>query len=663
MDKEKIRKEILDLQTKINEWDNAYYNLDAPLVSDEIYDIEINKLIKLEKQYSSFLTYEEIKNSPTQKINAKALSVFEKVSHEKPMLSLNKAYSIEEISKFIQNIEKITNDFSLFLEPKIDGLSISLKYEKGKLVQGLTRGNGIVGEDVTQNVLMINDVPKEISYKNSLEVRGEIYLSISTFNLLNDKLLKNGDIVFSNPRNAAAGTLRQLNPEIVKQRNLSAFLYYVVDPQKHNINTMEESFEFLRNNGFKTTENCNVLHTLNDIEKYINDFKNTKLLLDYETDGIVIKLNELKYYDLLGQTQKFPHSAIAFKYEPNVAKTKIKNIFITIGRTGLVTYNCLLEKTFLSGSQIEYATLNNYNYVKELNLNINDEVYIKKAGEIIPCVVSLVNEKNNENYFPHIDKCPHCGSFIYNANNYLEEYCLNESCPEINKKKLIHFASKECMNFFSMGEKIIEKFTSLGYLNSIIDFYGLKKHISELVKLDNFGQKSIVKILDSIEESKNHSLERLIFALSIKHIGQKVAKFIASKVLKLSNFLEFDFDSLISYNEIGEKIISSLNEWVKKENNVFIVNKLISLNLDLNYKSNIKSNKFENISFVITGTLSKPRNYFENIIKSNNGNILSSISKKTTYLLCGENAGSKLKKAKELGIKIISESEFMEMII
>lgn len=662
MDNTKIKKEILDLQKKINEWDNAYYNLDSPIVSDEIYDTEINKLIKLEKQYASLFTYEELKNSPTQKINASSLTIFKKVNHDYPMLSLNKAYSLEEIQKFIDNIKKNTLAYSLFIEPKIDGLSISLKYHNGKLIQALTRGDGLVGEDVTQNALQISDIPKEIDYKKDLEVRGEVYLSLSIFNELNNNLKLKGNIPFSNPRNAAAGTLRQLDPKIVAKRNLSAFLYYIINPREHNIKTMNETFMFLQKYNFKTTNIYKVLTSLDEIEKYIDDFKNQKLLLDYETDGIVIKLNELKYYDMLGQTQKFPHWAIAFKYEPNIAETKIKSIFVTIGRTGLVTYNCSLDPTQISGSIVEYATLNNYNYVKELNLNVNDKVYVKKAGEIIPCIIGLVSYKNKIDVYPHIDKCPYCNSLLYNANNYLEEYCLNRNCPEINKRKLIHFASKDCMNFFSMAEKIIDKFIQLGYLNSVTDFYTLKEYIASLTKLDNFGPKSILKILDSIEKSRENSLESLLFGLSIKHIGQKVATFIASKVLKLSNFLTYNFDLLISYNEIGEKIIGSLKQWVSEQENINIVNKLIDLGLDLEYKSNIKSKTFENISFVITGTLSKPRNYFEQIIKTNNGNIMNAISKKTTYLLCGDDAGSKLKKAKELNIKIISEDEFYNLL-
>lgn len=662
MTKEEIRNKVFELQKKISEWDNAYYNLDNPLVEDAVYDIEILKLIKLEQQYASYFTYEELKNSPTQRINASSLTQFEKVRHEIPMLSLNKAYSLSEISKFIDNIKKVANSFSFFVEPKIDGLSISLKYKNGKLIQAATRGDGLVGENVTENVMQIASIPKQISYLKDLEVRGEVYLPISQFLKLNKTLEKGKFNTFANPRNAAAGTLRQLDSAIVYERKLSAFLYYVVSPQEHNISTMEQAFDFLQKHNFPITNVFKVVNSIDEIQKFIDDFATEKLTLDYETDGIVIKLNELEFYNALGQTQKFPHSAIAFKYEPNVAKTIIKDIFITIGRTGLVTYNAKLEPTELSGSLISFATLNNFNYVRDLNLNINDMVYIKKAGEIIPCVIGLANQKNTIDYFKRIENCPYCNSKLIANETFLEEYCENENCPEINRKKLIHFASKECMNFFSVGEKIINKFIELKLLYTPLGFYKLKDKIELLVNLENFGHKSIMKMLTTIEESKNASLDRVIFALSIKHIGTKVANFIASKVLELKNFLSFDFASLINYNEIGEKITSSLIDWVSKDSNKDFVNKLLEIGINAKYVSNVKSKLFENKTFVITGTLSKPRTYFENLILENGGKVVNTVSQKTSYLLVGENPGSKLQKANSLKIEIINEQTFDDIL-
>ncbi|VEU55124.1 NAD-dependent DNA ligase LigA [Metamycoplasma orale] len=657
-----IREEILNLQKKIAEWDNAYYNLDNPIVTDEIYDTEFIRLQKLEKQYSYLLTYEEVKNSPTQKIDAKSLSIFDKVIHKKPMLSLNKAYSIEEIKKFIKNIEKYTNDFSFLIEPKIDGLSISLTYENGKLIRGVTRGDGITGEDVTKNILQINDIPKEIEYKHKIELRGEIYLSISRFNELNEENLKNNLPPLANPRNAAAGTLRQLDSNIVSQRGLSSFIYFVVDAPSHNIFTMEDAFCFLKKNNFHVVKDYKLAKNINQIEEYINNFPELKKTFDFEADGVVIKLNEIKWWNKIGQTQKFPHYAIAFKFEPNIEITTIKKIFITIGRTGLVTYNGQVKTVEISGSKINFATLNNFNYIKELNLNVGDEVYIKKAGEIIPCIIGLVNPKGKPDYFKRIETCPYCNSKLIESETFLEEYCENYNCPEIIKKQLIHFSSKECMNFFSMGEKIVEKLYENKLILNPLDFYNLKNNKNELTQLEKLGTKSIMKILNSIEDSKKLGLDKFIFALSIKHIGQKVASFIASKVQKLSEFLKFDFDSLIQYNEIGPKIIDSVKKWLSVDNNKKLINDFLNSGMNFEHISNIKSKLLDGINIVITGTLSKPRNYFEELIKANNGNIVNSVSKKTSYVLCGENPGSKLDKANELNVKVISENDLIDML-
>ncbi|AWX42811.1 NAD(+)-dependent DNA ligase [Metamycoplasma cloacale] len=657
----KIKQEILDLQSKINEWDNAYYNLDNPIVEDAVYDNEILRLKKLEEQYAYLFTYEELKNSPTQKINAFASETFTKIRHNEPMLSLNKAYTYEEIEKFIAKIDKIAVNYSFYIEPKIDGLSISIKYKNGKLWQAVTRGDGLIGEDVTENVKQIECIPKEINYLNDLEVRGEIYLSISDFNNLNRMLELENKPKMANPRNGAAGTLRQLNPEIVKERKLSAFLYYIVNPELHNIKTMTESFEFLSKLEFPISKETKTVYTIEEIFEYINNFKTIKTSLDYETDGIVIKLNELKYYNELGYTVKFPHSAIAFKYEPDTVSTTLKNIFATIGRTGLVTYNAELEPVTLSGSRISFATLNNYQYIYDLNLNTNDLVYIKKAGEIIPCVISLVNKKEELNVFNKIITCPYCKESLIDSETFLEQYCINPNCPEIIRKRLIHFASKEAMELDTLGEKNIDFFIEKGFIKNIDDFFRLKERSAELTNLEGFGYKSIMNILISIEKSKELSLERIIFAFSIKHIGAKVSKFIASKVVSLDQFIDFDFEQLTSYDEIGPKIVSSLKEWCNNEHNRSLVTRILDLGVNLVYKSNAKSNILENLTFVITGELSQPRSFYEKMILENGGKITSSVSQKTNYLLCGEKAGSKLEKAQKLNIKIINENEFYDL--
>ncbi|WP_045433141.1 NAD-dependent DNA ligase LigA [Metamycoplasma canadense] len=657
----KIKKEITDLQNKIKEWDKYYYDLDNPLVSDEIYDVEINKLKKLETEFSYLFTKDELNNSPTNKINAHASKIFTKVTHDTPMLSLNKAYKIEEIEKFIENIKKITNNFSFFIEPKIDGLSISLKYKNGKLIQAVTRGNGKIGEDVTNNVYQIKNIPKTISYTNDIEVRGEIFLPIDEFKTLNKKLMSENKNPMANPRNAAAGTLRQLDPNIVKERNLASFLYYIVNPEQHNIKTMEETFLFLKSLNFNISNYAKKALNIDQIKSYILNFKNKKQHLLYETDGIVIKLNELEFYEKLGYTSKFPHSTIAFKYEPDIASTLLKNIFVTIGRTGIVTYNALLEEVELSSTKVNYATLNNYEFIKNLNININDEVFIKKSGEIIPCVVG-VSKKNNLNFFEPIKICPFCQSQLYFNESGLEQYCLNEECKEIKIRKLIHFTSKDGLDIKSLGEKNIIFLNKLGYINSIEDIFNLKNHKDKLVKLDGFGEISINKIIKAIEDSKTKSLEKLIFALSIPLIGQKTAKFIASKIIKFENLLTYDFSIFENFHDIGSKITLKLVEWFNDNKNKSLISNLISLGVNPTYKKNIKSNIFDGLSFVITGKLSKPRSFFEKIILENNGQVMSSISSNINYLLIGENAGSKLPKAKKINIKIINEQEFNDML-
>ncbi|WP_412031387.1 NAD-dependent DNA ligase LigA [Metamycoplasma buccale] len=661
-EKEEIRNKIFSIWKEIEEWDNAYYNLDKPIVSDEIYDKRIIELQKLETKYANYFSFDELNNSPTQKINAKASDIFKKVTHNSPMLSLNKAYTLEEIQKFINNIHKITNEYSFFIEPKIDGLSISVKYQNGKLLQAITRGDGIIGEDVTNNIREIDSIPKTISYYNDLEVRGEIYLELDKFEKLNMMLAKENKPLLANPRNAAAGTLRQLDANIVKERKLSAFLYQIVNPENHNIKTMNEVFNFLNALGFQTTKDSKVVKNIEEIKNYIDNFKHIKKTLNYETDGVVIKLNELKYYKTLGSTVKFPHSAIAYKYEPNAIATTIKNIFITVGRTGLVTYNAELEPVQLSGSTISFATLNNFQYINDLKIEIGDLVYIKKAGEIIPCVIGLVNKKTKNSNFKKIEICPFCHNKLEDSKTMLEQYCVNETCPEILRKKLIHFASKDAMEFDSLGEKNINIFINNNLIKTIEDFFRLKNRKNEILKIERFGHKSIMNILSSIEKSYSNSLEKLIFGFSIKHIGTKIAYFLAEKIELLSNFLEFNYDDLLKYNEIGEKIVDSLKKWVSDKKNIETVKNLLEMRLDLKFISSRKTEKFSQMIFVITGTLSQPRSYFENLIKENGGNISNSISSKTSYLLVGIDAGNKLSKAKALNINIINESEFYELL-
>ncbi|QJR44088.1 NAD-dependent DNA ligase LigA [Mycoplasma miroungirhinis] len=661
-DFKKIKQEIEQLQNQIQIWNNAYFNLDDPLVEDAIYDKEIIKLKNLEQKYGFLFTENELAQSPTQIIGSSASNAFQKVTHDFPMLSLQKSYEKEELEHWIENINKVTINASYFIEPKIDGLSISLKYKNGKLIQAVTRGDGYIGEDVTHNILTIKELPKTIDYLNEIEIRGEVYLKLSEFEKINYELKKENKQQLANPRNAASGSLRQLNPEITKKRNLSIFLYSIQDPDKHQIYKISQIRQWLKKHNFPTTNEGEIVHNINEIITWINNFKLAKTLLDYETDGIVIKLNEIKYYNLLGTTQKFPRYAIAYKYEPNTATTVLKNIFITVGRTGMITYNGTLESVFLGGSNIQAATLHNYDYIKKLKIDVGDLVYIKKAGEIIPKVISTVHSKSHTN-FQKILYCPFCHNLLEESETGIDQFCVNENCPEINLKKLIHFTSKTAMDILTLGEKNIEILFKLGFINSFSDIYKLKDKYDELIKMERFGVKSVHKMLESIEKSKTQNLSNLIHAISIKLIGEKISYFLASKILEFKNLLTFDFDSLINYHEIGDKIVNSLKEFVANANNQKMIQDLVDIGLNLKYTSQINSLSLMNYSFVITGTLTQPRSTIEKLLITKGAKISNSVTKNTSYLLIGEKPGSKLAKAKALNINIITEEQLVKEIL
>ncbi|MCU4117155.1 NAD-dependent DNA ligase LigA [Mycoplasma zalophi] len=658
----KIKEEIILLQEKIQAWNHAYFDLDDPIVEDAIYDKEIIKLKNLEQEYNFLFTEDELSQSPTRIIGSSVSNAFQKVTHDSPMLSLQKSYEKEELQHWIENINKVSFDVSYFIEPKIDGLSISLKYKNGKLVQAVTRGDGHIGEDVTHNILTIEELPKQINYLKEIEIRGEVYLKLSEFEKLNLELKKENKQQLANPRNAASGSLRQLNPEITKTRNLSIFLYNIQEPHEHEIYSVDETRKWLKNHNFPVTDEGKVVFNINEMLEWINDFKFKKTLLDYETDGIVIKLNEIKYYNLLGTTQKFPRYAIAYKYEPNTATTVLKDIFVTIGRTGMVTYNATLENVFLGGSNIQAATLHNYDYIKKLKIDIGDLVYIKKAGEIIPKVISTVHSKSQTN-FQKILHCPFCNSLLEDSDTGIDQFCVNEDCKEVKLKKMIHFTSKTAMDILTLGERNIEILYNLGLVNSFSDIYKLKDKYDQLIKIERFGAKSVEKMLQSIEDSKNQDLSSLIHAISIKLVGEKVSYFLASKIQEFKNLLDFDFDSLITYHEIGEKIIHSLKEFTSNSKNRQMIQELIDLGLNLKHKNQINSFSLMNQSFVITGTLSQPRPSIEKILISKGAKVSSSVTKNTSYLLIGEKPGSKLAKAKALNVKIITEQQLFEEIL
>ncbi|MGL4183527.1 MAG: NAD-dependent DNA ligase LigA [Metamycoplasmataceae bacterium] len=646
------KKKIIELREKINQWNKEYFINNNPSVSDRVYDSSLKLLIELENKYPEF----NDPNSPTNIIGDFSLNKFKKIKHNKKMLSLAKAYSVDDIKKFISDIKKITQEDSFFyIEPKIDGLSISLKYKNGKLVQASTRGDGVIGEDVTDNVYnVISDIPTKIKNLNELEIRGEIYISDQSFK----EIIKSGE-VFANPRNAASGTLRQLNKEIVKKRNLSCLVYEIVNFKSLNFNGFNETIEFLDDLGFKTQKNNFFSNKEEDIISFISNFKNNNKL-DYEIDGLVVKLNNLNFQDELGYTSKFPKYNIAFKFDDEITKTNIKDIFVTIGRTGNVTYNASFEKVLLKGSFVSAATLHNYEYIKSLNLNIGDEVEIKKAGEIIPKVIK-VTKKNSQDVFHIIDKCPFCLSNLIFNGSQLEQYCPNLKCDERRVRQIIHFVSRNALDISFLGEKWIRIFFDKKIIENISDVFLIPSKKEEIFTLKRIGEKSFNNLLKSIESCFQIDLPKLLFSLGIEKMGIRNSYLIAKKIKKFENILNFNFDSLIDIKDIGPLTIKSLKDFLDNEDNKHEIEKLIKIGINPSFSNeeqeSIISSPFLNKKIAITGSFEIER---ENIIKILNklGAIYTtSISKNTDFLLCGENAGSKLNKAQSLEIKIISLNE------
>lgn len=654
----KIKEKILTLVQLLNKWNKEYFLDNNPSVSDLEYDQKLYELGELEKKYPQFV----FPNSPTQNLGGYVDNRFKKVIHNQPMLSLSKAYSYDEIVHYIETLEKKVplEDINFSIEPKIDGLSISLHYQNGFLVQALTRGNGIEGEDVTENVYTISVIPKIINYSKDLEVRGEVYLPKDNFNRINQELLNRGEKEFANPRNAASGTLRQLDQNIVKSRGLSALLYELVDPEKHNIKTQEEAINFMKNLGIPTNPFHKIVE-IEDLEEEIENFAEVKNTFSYDADGLVIKLNNLKYWKPLGKTAKFPRHSIAFKYEVESAISTITAIKTTVGRTGKITYVASLEPVELNQTIVKAATLHNYNFIKSLNINIGDKVKIVKAGEIIPKVLENVSGKNSTNY-RKATECPSCHSKLVEYEDNVDQFCINENCEDKIVNNIYHFASRESLNIVGLGLTTCYDLYHANLLKSIYDIFSLKDHKEAIKKLSRYGELKVNNLLKNIEKSKELPFNKVIFALGIKHLGARAAKLISRQYTCFIDILgDYELFKIQTIPNIGPKIIESFAEFLKEQEN----RKLLEfLDNTFEYQKAKVSNstKLDNLTFVITGKLSQPREYYQELIEINGGKVSSSVSSKTSYLLIGEDAGSKFDKAQELKIKIINEQEFNNLI-
>ncbi|WXA52191.1 NAD-dependent DNA ligase LigA [Mycoplasmopsis cynos] len=668
-DSKNIKNKIKELVEQLNRWDWEYYMLNEPSVSDEVYDNFYRELEVLEQQFPDLI----MSNSPTQNIGQWNNNKFAKFKHKKLMLSLNKAFSKEDLFKFLNETKENLkiNNLSFSLEPKIDGLSISLHYQNGRLIKAITRGNGVQGDDVTKNVFQISELPKEIPFLKDIEIRGEVYLSKSQFEKINKQLLKNNQKTFSNPRNAASGTLKLLNPKTVKERGLSILLYDIVNASELGFVSQEELLNTLKSWNIPTNSYIKNISDFNQIWDYVIAFKELKNSFDYDCDGFVIKVNNLKYWDELGQTSKFPKYAIAFKYETEEKVGLIKKITATVGRTGKITYLAHFNESLeLNQTMVSNATLHNYEFINEMKINEGDEVLVIKSGEIIPKVIGLV-KKNTDTIFRKLEKCPSCYFELLTKEGFVDQFCVNENCHEKRIRSLIHFCSNQAMNIETLGSEIIRTFYEKGFLTDIISIYKLSNYKEQIVQLNSFGSsrknkntdfKKYNNIINSINQSKKTTVDTLLFAIGIPNIGKNVAKLISQKMNKISDLLTLDLDTLLEINTIGNIIISSIKNFISIPENINLIKKLDEI---IEYQENQEkvSNTLENLTFVITGTLSESRDYFKNIIEQNGGKVTNTISKNTNYLLVGENPGSKIEKANKLNIKIINESEFNSLIL
>jgi len=653
---------INELKRLINKYNYEYHVLDKPSVSDQEYDALLHELINLEEENPSLQT----SDSPTVRIGGPILGKFEKVTHDVPMMSLSNAFNEEDLRSFDEKIKKEVSNINYNVELKIDGLAGSLKYSMSDLILGATRGNGVVGENITNNVKTIKSIPLNINYLMDLEVRGEIFMSKSSFNKANLQRLDNGEEEFKNPRNAAAGSVRQLDSKVASKRNLDMFIYSVIDPESHGISKHSEALEFARKLGFKINPYSRLCKNIDEVIDFINEYTPKRDKLKYDIDGIVIKVNEIDKYTKIGYTAKSPKWAIAYKFPAEEVVTKINSITFQVGRTGQITPVANLNPVIVQGSTVSRATLHNEDYVIEKDIRENDYVVIKKAGDIIPEVVRvIIDRRESENtVFKMIESCPVCESKLSRKDGEADHYCLNPFCDAKQIESLIHFASRKAMNIEGLGDRIIEQFYNDGLLNSIMDIYNLKNKYSDLIVKEGFGIKSIDKLVENIEKSKTNNLEKLLFGFGIRHVGEKVSKVIASNYPNIEDLFTATFEELIDINEIGDVIAKSIIDFFRDEDTRKLVNELKEIGMNLEYTSNISlKEEFTDKTFVLTGKLEiYKRSEAKNLIESLGGKVSGSVSSKTDYVVAGSDAGSKLTKAIELGVKVISEGEFKDLL-
>jgi DNA ligase (NAD+) len=666
MDKAQAQEKIESLREMLNQYAYDYYVLDKPTVPDAEYDQKLHELVTLEEEFPELIT----PDSPTQRIGGAPLEGFQKVQHTVPMLSLGNAFNEQDLRDFARRASQGTNKpLSYVCELKIDGLAISLTYEDGKFVRGATRGDGTTGEDITSNLRTIKSIPLSIKEKRRIEVRGECYMPHQSFMALNRQREENGEELFANPRNAAAGSLRQLDPKIAASRNLDVFLYAIGEWDADPVTSHSERLQQLRELGFKINPEWKKCNSIEEILEYVEYWTKARPNLSYEIDGIVIKVDDLAVQEELGFTVKSPRWAIAYKFPAEEVVTKLRDIELSVGRTGVITPTAILDPVRVAGTTVQRASLHNEDLIRAKDIRIGDTVVVKKAGDIIPEVVRAIPEerKGEELPFQMPKECPACGSELVRLEEEVALRCINPSCPAQLKEGLIHFVSRNAMNIDGLGEKVIQQLFQEGLIHTIADIYRLERN--ELLNLERMGEKSVDNLLQAIEASKENSLERLLFGLGIRFIGSKAAKTLAAEFETMERLQQASFDDLIAIDEIGDKMADSVVQYFAEEEVSDLIRELKELQLNMEYKGPKRvevenaSSPFFGKTIVLTGKMEKmSRPEAKERIEALGGKVTGSVSKKTDIVIAGEDAGSKYDKAVELGITVWDEEQFLEIL-
>ena len=657
---------IIELRELLNKYNYEYYVLNQSSISDYQFDALMNELIDLENKNPHMFD----ENSPTNRVGGMVVEEFNKIEHKAPMMSLGDVFDFDELMGFDKKIQDALGykDIEYICELKIDGLAMSLMYENGKLSYGATRGNGVVGEEVTHNIRTVKAVPLSIDDERTIEMRGEVYMPKASLERLNKQRELNGEALFANCRNAASGSIRQLDSSIASSRGLDMYVYTFVDCSSFGIYKQSEALDYADKLGFKTNKERRVCIGIENVIEYIKEYTLKRDSLDYDIDGVVIKVNDLKLHDKIGYTMKTPKWAIAYKFPAMEVKTKLLDIIYTVGRTGKITPNAVLTPVLVAGSTVSRATLHNEDFIKERDIKVGDNVIIRKAGDIIPEVVRVVKEDRtgNEIDYQMITCCPMCGSELVRKEDQAHHYCLNKDCKARNIESIIHYVSKGAMDIEGLGEKVVEELYNLDFIKDVSDIYDINKYYEELCKVEGYGEKSINNMIEAIESSKSLSLERLLFALGIKEVGSKTSKILAKRYRDIDSLMLASEEELKDIKDIGEVSAKSISEYFKNEEKLALISKLKGYGVNMTYldnKDNFKETIFNHKNVLVTGSLEKyTRDEIKNLLDSLGANVVSSVSKKLDFLIVGRDPGSKLEKATNLGIRIVYEDELNSIL-